>query len=293
MSRLRELFTRTSKGYYGVHAPTMAAAMSYFALATVAPLGVLTIWVSELLRQSATTEALQGALFFVFGQQLGQDLARLVVSESQVGLSRVGGALAVLFLLYGAASLFLATQRALNVVWHIRLARSAGLGVHVAIRAVIVFATVFMPFAAILILGVARDVLGVVAKTANAAKLPGYSYGIAVHLLAAAAIWGLVAVVYRVLPDARLTWRSILVGAAFTSVTWMLGTWVFTLYFSLTNASRYQLAGSAIAALVWIFLMSQLFLAGARLAYEHASMRGAAPDPRPWAELYEQVPERE
>lgn len=112
MSRLRELVTRTSEGYYAVHAPTMAAAMSHFALATVAPLGILTIWVSELLRQSSTTQTLERTLFFIFGPQLGSDLARLVVSQSQVGVGRAGGALAALFLLYGAASLFLATQRA-------------------------------------------------------------------------------------------------------------------------------------------------------------------------------------
>jgi membrane protein len=196
-----------------------------------------------------------------------------------------------LLLLYGAASLFLAVQRGLNEVWRVKISKSTTVGFHVAIRAVVVFAIVFLPAALLTMLTVSRALLAGAAKTAIAGKGASVALMVGGQVLYVLGAWALVAVLFALLPDAKIGWRSVALGSGITAIGWTIGTWAFGLYFASTVASRYQLAGSFVAMLLWLFFMAQIMLAGARLAYEHACLTGRPIEPRPWAELFEPVAE--
>ena len=287
---IRELVKRTFKGFYQVHAPTMASSISFFALMTIAPFAVLTLWVGGLLFGQASTRAtIVPLLNQLLGTSLGNEMIRLVGSESQQSVGQIGGIIGGLLLVYGAASLFLAVQRGLNEVWRVKIARSTNLGFHVAIRAVVVFAIVFLPAALLTMLTVSRALLAGVAQTALAGKGASAVLMVGGQVLYVLGAWALVAVLFALLPDAKIGWRSVALGSGITAIGWSLGTWAFGIYFSSTVASRYQLAGSFVAMLLWLFFMAQIMLAGARLAYEHACLTGRPIEPRPWAELYEPV----
>jgi membrane protein len=225
----------------------------------------------------------------LLGTSLGSEMIKLVGSESQKNVGQIGGIVGGLLLLYGAASLFLAVQRGLNEVWRVKIARSTNLGFHVAIRAVVVFAVVFLPAALLTMLAVSRALLATAAQTALAGKGASVLLMVGEQVLYVLGAWALVAVLFALLPDAKIGWRSVTLGSGIAAVGWSLGTWAFGIYFSSTVASRYQLAGSFVAMLLWLFFMAQIMLAGARLAYEHACLTGRPIEPRPWAELYEPV----
>ena len=287
---IRELVKRTFKGYYQVHAPTMASSISFFALMTIAPFAVLTLWVGGLLFGQASTRAtIVPLLNQLLGTSLGNEMIKLVGSESQKNVGQISGIIGGLLLLFGAASLFLAVQRGLNEVWRVKIARSTNLGFHVAIRAVVVFAIVFLPAAFLTMLAVSRALLATAAQTALAGKGASVLLMVGGQVLYVLSAWALVAVLFALLPDAKIGWRSVALGSGITAIGWSIGTWAFGLYFSSTVASRYQLAGSFVAMLLWLFFMAQIMLAGARLAYEHACLSGRPIEPRPWAELYEPV----
>jgi len=287
-----ELVKRTVKGFYKVHGPAMASSISFYALMTIAPFAVLTLWVGSLLfGQTSTRATIVNLLNQLLGTSLGRDMIQLVGSESQKGVGHIGGVIGGLLLLFGAASLFLGVQRALNEVWRVKIAKSTNLGFHVAIRAAAVFATVFLPAALLGILAVSRAVIGAAAHTAPAGKGASIVWAVGGQVLYVMGAWALVAVLFALLPDAKIGWRSIGLGSAVTAVGWSAGTFAFGIYFSSSVASRYQLAGSLVAGLIWVFLMAQILLAGARLAYEHACLTGRPIEPRPWAELYQPVAE--
>lgn len=287
-----DLIKRTVKGFYKVHAPTMASSISFYALMTIAPFAVLTLWVGSLLFGQASTHAtIVHFLNQLLGTSLGRNMIRLVGSESQKSVGHIGGIVGGLLLLFGAASLFLGVQRALNEVWHVKIAKSTNLGFHVAIRAAVVFAVVFLPAALLGILAVSRALISTAAKTAPAGKGASIVWSAGGQVIYVLVAWASVAVLFTLLPDAKIGWRSIGLGSAVTAVGWFAGTFAFGIYFSSSAASQYQLAGSLVAGLLWIFLMAQIMLAGARLAYEHACLTGRPIEPRPWAELYEPVAE--
>jgi membrane protein len=291
MHMIGKLVKKTFVGFYGVHAPTMASSISFFALMTIAPFAVLTLWVGGLVFGRASAQAtIVPLLNRLLGTALGSEMIKLVGSESQKNVGQLSGIIGGLLLLYGAASLFLGVQRGLNEVWRVKIAKSTNLGFHVAIRAAVVFAIVFLPAALLTMLAISRGLVGGVAQ-ATSGKSASIISVVSAQVLYVLGAWALVAVLFALLPDAKIGWRSIALGSGITAVGWSIGTWVFGLYFSSTVASQYQLAGSFVAALIWIFLMAQIMLFGARLAYEHACLTGRPIEPRPWAELYEPVAE--
>ena len=81
--------------------------------------------------------------------------------------------------------------------------------------------------------------------------------------------------IYKVLPDAELTWRDVLVGAVVTAVLFNLGKFLIGLYLAYSAmASSYGAAGALIIVLLWIYYSAQIFLLGAEFTKVYASRRG-------------------
>ena len=287
MELLTKLAKHTVKGFYEVRAPTMASSISFFAMTTVAPLGVLALWLGNLLLGPSSASGVVGsALRSALGPKLGAAMLTLIAGESHKNAGQIAGVISILLLLYGAGSLFLAVQHALNVVWRVRIAPHTDLGRHVALRAGIVFSTMFLPAVVLLISTVARNVFVSLVTTPTSPHPLVITVGW--QLLVIVGSFLLVALLFAILPDAKMALGPIALGSGFTAVTWTLGTWAMGLYMSnVALVSRYGAAGALMVLLLWLFLMAQLLLAGARLSYEYANLIGKPPTPRPWAERYE------
>jgi membrane protein len=85
----------------------------------------------------------------------------------------------------------------------------------------------------------------------------------------------LFAAIYKVLPDAELSWHDVLVGAVATALLFNLGKFLIGLYLAHSAvASSYGAAGALIVVLLWIYYSAQIFLLGAEFTKIHASQRG-------------------
>ena len=81
--------------------------------------------------------------------------------------------------------------------------------------------------------------------------------------------------IYKVLPDAELSWRDVLIGAMVTALLFSLGKFLIGLYLAHSAvASSYGAAGALIVVLLWIYYSAQIFLLGAEFTKIHASRRG-------------------
>jgi membrane protein len=85
------------------------------------------------------------------------------------------------------------------------------------------------------------------------------------------------AMVYRILPDTRVDWRDVWLGALVTAVLFTLGKYLIALYLGWAGVtSAYGAAGSLVLILVWVYYSSQLVLFGAEFTYVHAQRRRQA-----------------
>jgi len=85
----------------------------------------------------------------------------------------------------------------------------------------------------------------------------------------------LFAAIYKVLPDTRLAWRDVVVGALLTALLFNVGKSLIALYLARSAiASSYGAAGALIILLLWIYYSTQIFLFGAELTKVYAAWRG-------------------
>jgi membrane protein len=118
------------------------------------------------------------------------------------------------------------------------------------------------------------------------AMLPGgLAVALSVYLIFDfAVVLTLFAMIFKVLPDVKIRWRDVWIGAALTAFLFLLGKWALGLYLaSGTAASAYGAASSLITLLLWIYYSSQILLFGAEFTQVYANEFGSPVEPDDYA----------
>ena len=92
----------------------------------------------------------------------------------------------------------------------------------------------------------------------------------------------LFAMIYKIMPRARIAWRDVWIGAVVTSLLFQIGKFAIGLYLGKSGVtSAFGAAGSLVVLLVWVYYSAQIFLLGAEFtwvyAHEYGSRRGTSP----------------
>jgi membrane protein len=195
-----------------------------------------------------------------------------------------GGILAttigVIVALFGASGVFGQLQDALNTIWGVKPKPGQGLWGFVRAR-FLSFAMVggvcFLLLVSLTVESLLRGLSGYLKSL-----LPGgdalalavfFAFDLAVIIV-------LFALIFRYLPDAKIAWRDVWVGAALTAVLFVIGKFVLGLYLGSGAAgSAYGVASSLITLLLWVFYAAQLVLFGAEFTQVYANACGSHVQP--------------
>jgi membrane protein len=283
---LKETFGRFTE--YG---DLLAAGMSFYALLSMGPLLVIAVTVTGwLLGQHSARETALSMLNRATSPAV-QDSAHALLDAAGKGSGKVAAVLAALMLLWAASRLFLQVQDALNLLWGVRV--SAASSTHRAVTRVAVKRLV--SFAMVLACG-ALLLATIVLQTATVALGQFLDALLDVHIFTSA--FALVqesvlsialscvvfALVYRVLPDVRLRWRDVWVGALLTSTLMLAGTWLLGLYlWQVAPAQLEGAIGTVAVFMLWTYYQAQVFLLGAAFTRAWSCRSGVAPPPKPHA----------
>ena len=102
-----------------------------------------------------------------------------------------------------------------------------------------------------------------------------------IRLLGAAFLTLAIALVYRILPDAKIAWRDASVGAASSALLFLLGNHLIGWYLAAAGiTSVYGAAGSVVIVLLWVYYSSQVVLFGAAFTRVYAKYRGSPLEPK-------------
>jgi membrane protein len=87
---------------------------------------------------------------------------------------------------------------------------------------------------------------------------------------------GLFAMIYKLMPRARIAWRDVWIGAAVTALMFEIGKLLIALYVGKSGiASTFGAAGSLAVVLVWVYYSAQIFLLGAEFTWVYAHHGGS------------------
>jgi membrane protein len=186
--------------------------------------------------------------------------------------------------LFGASGVFGQLQDSLNTIWGVKA--KPGLGIWRFLRArVVSFAMVAGVCFLLLVSLTVEALLKAFSHYVQAALPGGLTIALTVYLLFDFAIVVLLfGMIFKFLPDAKIQWRDVWVGAVMTALLFGIGKWALGLYLgSGAAASAYGAASSLITLLLWIYYSSQILLFGAEFTQVYANQAGRRVQPSEYA----------
>jgi membrane protein len=281
------LLKQTFQEWLQDKAPQLGAALAYYTVFSLAPLIlVLLAIVGFLFRDDpagAWNKITQQMSYFLDPSAL-QVVQNIAQKASQPGKSMIATIIGVALALFGASGVFGQLQDALNTIWGVKAKPGTGIWGFLRAR--------FLSFA--MVAGVCFLLL---VSLAIEALLKGFSHyvqsivpgGIVIALTVYlvfdfAVVVLLFAMIFKFLPDVKIQWRDVWIGAVITAIFFGIGKWALGLYLSSGAAgSAYGAASSLITLLLWVYYSSQILLFGAEFTQVYADRAGRGVEPSEYA----------
>jgi membrane protein len=276
---------------------TMAAGISYYTVFSLPPLLVLMLMIASVFVDPRTVQdMIQGQFAGMIGQDSASAIATMIQSAKRPGSGGpIATVLGILALLLGAVGALSALQQALNRAWEVAPDPSVGGIKNFITKRIFSFG---------LILGVAFllmvSLVVSAALQAFGAMLGGYLPGgadtvfaeVLNSLISLAVFAALFAAMYKVIPDAIISWRDVRVGAIATALFFTVGKLVIGLYLGRSApGSAFGAAGSLVVILVWIYYSACIVIFGAEFTQAWATAFGKGIEPAPGAVRMVERPE--
>lgn len=258
--------------------PQLGAALAYYTVFSLAPLILVLLAVfgiiyggSEQAREKITDQLRY--LIDPSGLKVIQDIAN---NAGQPKTSMVTTVIGSLVALFGASGVFGQLQDALNTIWSVKSQPSQGIWTFLRAR--------FLSFAMVggvcflLLVSLTVESLLKGLHSYLQSLFPGGHYlGLAIfYAFDLVVIILLFAMLFRFLPDAKIAWHDVWLGAVLTAILFMIGKFLLGIYLSSGAAgSAYGAASSLITLLLWIFYSAQILLFGAEFTKIYASAYGS------------------
>jgi membrane protein len=265
-------------------APQLGAALAYYTVFSLAPLVLVLLAIVGLVFRNDPGGAwnkITEQMSYFLDKSAVEVVQNIAQKAAQPNKSLLATIIGILLALFGASGVFGQLQDALNIIWGVKAKPGGGIWGFLRSR--------FLSFA--MVGGVCFLLL--VSLTLESV-LKGFSHyiqgalpgGIVIAMVAywifdLAVIILLFAIIFKFLPDAKIQWRDVWIGAAMTAAFFAIGKWALGLYLgSGSAASAYRAASSLITLLLWVYYSSQILLFGAEFTQVYASQagRGIAPD---------------
>jgi membrane protein len=271
-----EILKGTAASWSNHNAQRLGAALAYYTVFAIAPLFIIVLAVAGFVfGADAARHQLFNELRTLVGDQGGRAVEAIVAAGNRPNVGTSATIIAGATLLVGAAGVFVQLQGALNTVWDLRRTPGKAIRRFIKLR--------LLSFAMVLAIGFLLLVSLVVSAALTAVQtymshlLPGQALWQLVNfLLSIVVVTLLFAMIFKVLPDARIAWRDVWVGALLTAVLFSLGKFLLSLYLGKsTLTSVYGAAGSLVVLLVWVYYSSQILLFGAEFTRLYAFRCGS------------------
>jgi membrane protein len=257
-------------------ATSLAAALAYYSLLSLAPLLVISVAVAGLFfGQDAARGRVASELGAVVGTQAAQGIQSVVASAQSPVSGLVSTIVGVITLFIGASGVFSELQSSLNTIWEVK--RKPGRGVWGEIKDRFWSFTMVLGVAFLLLVSLLlNSVLSAVGATFSPLLPGGELVWQGVNaLFSLSVITGLFALIFKYVPDAEIRWRDVWLGAGVTALLFTIGKLLLGLYLGKAAiGSSYGAAGSLIALVVWVYYAAQILLLGAEFTQVQARRSG-------------------
>ena len=258
-------------------APAMGAALAYYTVFALAPLLIIVIAIAGFVfGQEAAQGHILSQISGLIGEDGGRAVQAMLESARKPGPGILAGGIGLILLIIASTGVFVQLQESLDTIW--RVVPKSGRGIMGILR------DRLLSFLMVIVAGFLL-LVSLVLSAALAALGKFFSYLLPVpeavlhgvnFLVSFAVITLLFAMIYKILPDAKISWSDVWIGAAVTSLLFSLGKFMIGLYLGKSSVgSAYGAAGSLVIMLVWVYYSAQILLYGAEFTAVYAIKYGS------------------
>jgi membrane protein len=277
------LFKQTFSEWLEDKAPQLGAALAYYTVFSLAPLILVLLaiigWIFQNDPAGAWKKVTQQMSYFLDKSAVDvvQNIAQQAAQPTKGLLATMIG---ILLALFGASGVFGQLQDALNTIWGVKAKPGAGILGFLRLR-FLSFAMVGGVCFLLLVSLTLQSVLKGFSHYVQAVLPGGIVIAMAVYwIFDLAVVILLFAIIFKFLPDAKIQWRDVWIGAIMTAIFFAIGKWALGLYLgSGSAASAYGAASSLITLLLWVYYSSQILLFGAEFTQVYACQAGRGVEP--------------
>lgn len=273
-----QLFRITLEEWNADNATRLSAALAYYTIFAIAPLLIIAMAVAGLV---LGPDAVQGQLgremaSYLNNRATAEFVQTLIKNTSTPKANIFATIIGVIMLFYGATGVFSELKSSLNTIWDVPAKPVTGLRDLIIDRMLALIVVMISGFLLLLSLVVSTfvtaaqgwlnthaPVLSTLSQTIN------FWFFFLITLM-------VFALIYKFLPDIRIAWRDVWIGAVATTLLFSLGRLLISLYLSYSTVeSTYGAAGSLAALLLWIFYSAEIFFLGAEFTQVYGRTKGS------------------
>jgi membrane protein len=281
------LLKQTFQEWLQDKAPQLGAALAYYTVFSLAPLVLVLLAIVGVVFRDDPAGAwnkLTQQMSYFLDPSAVQVVRNIAQKASEPGKSTLATIIGVALALFGASGIFGQLQDALNTIWGVKA--KPGLGIWGFLRARFLSFTMVAGVCFLLLVSLAVEAMLKAFSHYVQSVLPGgTTLALTVYLIFDFAVVAfLFAMIFKFLPDVRIQWRDVWIGAILTAILFGLGKWLLGFYLGSGAAgSAYGAAGSLITLLLWVYYSSQILLFGAEFTQVYAARVGRELTPDAYA----------
>lgn len=277
INHLPRLIVKTYKAWEKDKPFRLSAIIAYYAVLSLPGLLVIII---NLVGSVWGTEIVQGQLTDEISRALGADAAKSIQTMLAETQNNTKNTLATILgigtIIFGATGVFYHLQLSLNQIWEVKVHNDLSIFKMLIRR--------LRSFAFILVIGFLLLISFIVTTAISAltsyvkSLFPDLIVYIAYTLdilISIGIITVLFALMYKYLPDAKIKWKAVWIGALLTAILFVLGKSLLGFYFGEADpGSTYGAAGTVVLILLWVSYSCLILFFGAEFTWVYANEYG-------------------
>jgi len=283
-SKAFSLLRQTFQEWLQDKVPQLGAALAYYTVFSLAPLILILLAIVGVVFRddpAGAWDKLTQQMSYFLDPSAVQVVQEIAQKASQPGKSTLATLIGIALALFGASGVFGQLQDALNTIWGVKA--KPGRGIWGFLRARFLSFAMVAGICFLLLVSMALQAMLKIFSEYVQSVLPGgLAVALTVYLIFDFGIVVLLfAMIFKFLPDVKIQWRDVWIGAIVTALLFGLGKWLLGLYLgSGAASSAYGAASSLITLLLWVYYSSQILLFGAEFTQVYAARVGRelAPD---------------
>jgi membrane protein len=273
---MRSLLKVTFHDWYEDRAQRMGAALAYYTIFALTPGLVIVMALAGLLLGPGAEGQIIEQIRELIGEQGATAIESTIRSARKETLGATGTALALIPLVFGLWGVFGELQDGLNTIWGVTPKPGRRLRDIVRERFLSFTMVVGTGFLLLVSLVLSAWLAAVSSYVGTLLPAPAEVLEAVNFMISFGAITGSFALIFKLLPDVRVAWSDVWLGAAATSFFFTIGKLLIGLYLGKSAiASAYGAAGSLVVIVVWVYYSAQILLFGAEFTKVWTRRRGS------------------